>query len=101
MGKAARLTRHAVAAVPLVLAAGCAAGTTAGDSSKSSPGVVDAGVVGKLPPAPGRAPRGTLNFPRGVVRVPGAFPLGSTVHFRVPVRNDGVKTLWLKRAESG
>ena len=94
-------TLASLASVSFLAGLGCSSKPTASVDTKLSARAIDVGIIGKLPPKPARRRLLVLTFPRGVVRVPGRFPLGSTVHFRVPVRNDGAKTLWLKRAESG
>lgn len=99
------LIRPAIVAVLgsalVLLSAGCAGGTSADRDSASAARVIDAGIVGTLPPRSRDTRPVALTLPRGVVRVRGSFPLGSIVRFRVPMRNDGAKALSLKRAESG
>ena len=82
----------------LVIAAGC--GGTATTAATGGARTIDAGKVGTLPAVP-PASRGPLTVPRGVLRVPGVFPLGSVVVFSVPVRNDSRRALAVDRVDSG
>ena len=64
-------------------------------------GEVYVGEVGVLRP-PGRlANRPKLVLPRSSLKLPGRYPLGSTVSFNVPIRNDGKRDLRITKLESG
>lgn len=61
------------------------------------------GRVGQLPPPRLRhGPSLTLpKPPKGLLLLPGSYPLGSQVRFQIPIRNDGDQPLRIDRLEAG
>ena len=59
------------------------------------------GEVGVLPP-PTKVYRGShLVNTRGLINVPGTYPLSDVVSFNVPIRNDGSRALVIKKLVPG
>ena len=89
----------------IAAAAAFAAGCGGGDNNKRAtppPGrTIYAGEVGVLAP-PSRTVAGPrLVLPADAVRVSGHFPLDSIVKFNVPIRNDGRRTLVIRKLDPG
>jgi hypothetical protein len=87
---------------------GACGGTDRGPASQpraERPGaerrIITVGQVGQLPPVAQRQGAPKLMLPRQIIPVPGSFPLGSTVRFQVPIRNDGDRTLRIAKLEPG
>ena len=64
---------------------------------------VQAGTLGQLPPP---QPRHGLSLtlpkpPKGLLLLPGSYPLGSQVRFQIPIRNDGDQPVRIDRLEAG
>jgi hypothetical protein len=64
---------------------------------------VQAGTLGQLPPPqPHHGPSLTLpKPPKGLLLLPGSYPLGSQVRFEIPIRNDGDRPVRIDRLEAG
>lgn len=63
--------------------------------------VVYVGEIGVLPTPQAARPGPALVLPRGPLQVPGTFALGSLVKFNVPLRNDGTRTLDIRKIDPG
>lgn len=96
----------------LLLAAMVAAGCTSSQPTPPPrtlvpttipPPTVQAGTLGQLPaPQLHHGPSLTLpKPPKGLLLLPGSYPLGSQVRFQIPIRNDGDQPVRIDRLEAG
>lgn len=97
------MTRLLVVLTACLLTGACSSGAEHRASPTTTGGaVVDVGTVGNLPPRPTvPSPTAKLAVPLQMIEIPGRFPVGTIVTFRIPFRNDGREPLAIDKIEPG